>query len=263
MGVGIGVGLPFKTFKPNIGLKALERNGFVTDNLEAFWHAGNYNGKGTFIKNEYSPSTWVDLTGNSHNVTLTNFLWTTSSGADGENTPSDPARIVFDGVDDHAIKNISDTELEITGDITILAYLKSTSGTGFHTLVCKGEDYYDGYIFRTRNAATYDLDLRQNRNDGFSYSGIPETPVNNYDNFNMIGVKFDGANLTAYQDTNKGTRDDTPVANAYLDGDKNLFIGRKKSGEYLDGSIVWLALYKKALSDAEVLQNYNAGMVWE
>lgn len=257
-GIGIGLGVGFGGRKlPQIGLSAISRNGFVTDGLQAFWHAGNYDGLGNYITNNPFPDTWVDLTDNGHDLTTYNFAGTSGSGAKGSNTTGDESVIVYDGVDDYAAKSIADDELEITGDITVLTYLKPVAeATGVLT---KGQNWRDGYSLRLRNAAGFDIGFMQNRN-GTKYDVVGATV--NYGSYNMIGGSFDGTTMKIYQNENVISSTPSGSAQAYLPSSKRFALGWFGDVNEYKGEYAWAAVYTRQLSDEEVSQNYNAGLIW-
>jgi hypothetical protein len=76
--------------------------------------------------------------------------------------------------------------------------------------------------------------------------------------WHYIGVTFDGTNLRMYVD---GILDNTSGTLTYSTTGQNNFIGKSShtgNENYTNGSMGMVHVYNRALSGAEVLQNYNA-----
>ena len=207
----------------------------------------------------YSTSgvSWYDISYGGNNGTLTNGPTFNSSNG---------GSIVFDGVDDYAT-NIGTTStfsfIQNTGIFTISAWVKlsdlSTAryfmGNNDGTTSSKGFYLgYSGVSGRLWLSITYGVGgqstLNQTKNDFFTDNNwVLVTCVGNGTNcqFYKNGISFDTPN-------NFGT---------FSTGDSSrvLGIGRVNNtsvSNYWSGNVALTQIYNRALSSAEVLQNYNA-----
>jgi hypothetical protein len=209
--------------------------GLITNGLVLYLDAGNiesYTGSGT---------TWTDLSGNGNNGTLTNGP-TYSSSTGGS--------IVFDGVDDYVTTSYAPTFT----DFTIITWF-----------ICTG------------NNNQYQQTLDKDYIEG-TWAGIPEPGVINswgggvlepiapfgryitlpYNSWHMLTSRRQGTTHTILGDGITNTTSGT-VSSAPLSASNFIFGGiQGGSGGSLNGSISNTLVYNRALSDAEVLKNFNA-----
>ena len=207
----------------------------VTDGLVLALDAGN-------VKSYVSGSTtWFDKSGNGNNGTLINGP-TFNSGSGGS--------IVFDGVDDYVSSNVSSSIQENVG--TCCCWVKtSTPGSGFRGIIVKQQGWglfvVDG-IFSTYNwGNSTTISTGINIATGvwnyvaMSFTNISGTPSNNaslYLNGSLVLI-------TTIQKT-------TPVSTVTLAS------GSPGGSQFLNGNIAATQLYNRALSQAEITQNFNA-----
>jgi len=223
----------------------LPNENIVTDGLVLYLDAGkaeSFGGDGT---------TWRDLSGENNNGTLTNGVGFTEDYG---------GSLIFDGVDD---------------------YIDFTSEPNLN-----GKSFSAGCWFKTTDA---DMRLIQNASTGafgtktgFQISVVDNTFGNTaVTNSSGNSVAFGSVSSTPYIDGNwhficLTFNTTTGRAELYLDGNFSGFginsgliganmngvgleIGRANSSfQYLTGNISNAFMYNKALSAAEVLQNYNA-----
>ena len=192
-------------------------------------NAGSYSGSGT---------TWTDLSGNGNNGTLTNGP--TYSSANG-------GSIVFDGVNDYVSTSYAPT----FNDFTVIVWFKSTSNIDYSRIIDK--DYVNG--------------MWLGRNGGIANSwggGILEAsaPFGRYitlqdGDWHMIASIRQGTTHTIYGDgitnTVSGTVSSAPLsATAFKIGTtvENL--------NFAQQNIAQVSVYNRALTAAEVAQNYNS-----
>lgn len=220
-------------------LRAAQKS-IVTNGLRLYLDAGNslsYPGSGT---------TWFDLSGNANNGTLINGP--TYSSANG-------GSIVFDGTND----NVSSFPSQIlgTGSKTISVWFK-TNSTGRSGLVgIRPASPAGGWVFTINRTASGNLSY-------FHTSGpIIETNANITTNkWYNASVTYNFSSLTAVLYIN-GSQLGSPVT-SFTDIIPISFkgiIGNEQefsSSEFLNGNIGQVLLYNRALSAAEILQNFNA-----
>ena len=204
----------------------------VTNGLVLCLDAANiksYSGSGT---------TWSDLSGNSNTGTLTNGP--TYSSANG-------GAIVFDGTNDYStiatsgfpfgssagtLSAWAKTDTISGGNRCIVSYGSNNTSLARLLVIINSTYYFGGYA-----------------ND-ITATGVP---LNTW--FNMVGV-YDGTNASMYIN---GSLVSGPTAKTWNAVASTAQIGRGTyDGEYWDGSISQVSIYNRALSAAEVLQNYNA-----
>ena len=210
--------------------------GVITDGLVLCLDAADslsYPGSGT---------TWTDLSGNSNNGTLTNGP--TYSSTNG-------GSIVFDGSNDYVDCGNS-SNLSITVG-TVCAWFKKSHGSGYKGLVDKGRDGYGAWslnVDETANTATFKA-----RISGNNIALIASSSYGN-DIWNYVCGVYDGTNLSIYQNgtlSNSASYSGTIGTNS-----ESVRVGSANDGLYFNGNIVQVQIYNKALTAAEIQQNFNA-----
>jgi hypothetical protein len=221
----------------------------VTDGLVLCLDAGNtksYPGSGTL---------WTDLSGNNNNGTLTNGPTYSSANKGG---------IVFDGVDDYVIINntivnslLSGLTFNIWARINVLAvqglivnFNSNSPGQGFNLrLLSNSIDmlyFTSGGNAIGRRSSTFPGINSWNNIVGLWNGSINESGFSIY----LNGIRVDNSNVAI------GT------VSSIVNGGANLEIGRERyfagPTSYFNGNISQASIYNRALSAAEVLQNYNA-----
>jgi hypothetical protein len=208
----------------------------ITQNLVLCLDAANrksYPGSGT---------TWTDLSGNGNTGTLVNGV-----GYSGSNLGS----LSFDGVNDYA-EVPHNTILNPSLNMTASAWIKITSFVANMNIFGKGttSSGSGGFDFRINSSTQLNLvkyfitDQTINisalsTNTWYNISAVQSsTKVDYYVNGLSVG-SF--SNSTAYQ-TNTSS----------------LIVGRDRSAIYMPASISNVSYYNRALSAAEIQQNYNA-----
>ena len=204
----------------------------VTDGLVFTVDAANkksYPGTGT---------DWTDLSGNGNHGTLVN-----GPTFNSENGGS----LVFDGSNDKV--TINSTTGIITGNtFTFSTWLNFNSYT---SIIAAGNSYTDGgYVLYVANSTTLYTVL----NGGATYGSITTANLS-LGTFINITVLKTGSSIEYFQN---GISIGTSAV-----GDSNLIIrclsGYNSSGAFpFNGKISITYHYNRALSEAEVLQNYNA-----
>jgi len=212
----------------------------VTDGLVLALDAGNtksYPGSGT---------TWTDLSGNGNNGTLVNGVGYNSSNL---------GSLVFDGVND-GVNIPHNSNIDIRNQITIecLFYLNSFTAGGPYTdritLITKAYSYYmtinvsgkiDTYFYGT----------------GGYYSSNSSVNLNQWTH---VVVTFNGSIINWYINgiidkslSQSGTI--TPVRDGVLGIGREVF---EDYGRGMNGRISNAKLYNRALTAAEIRQNFQA-----
>lgn len=218
------------------------RNGLVLD-LDAA-NQKSYPGTGTG---------WSDLTPNGNNGTLTNGP--TFNSANG-------GSIVFDGVDDSVICT-SNSTIDLTGSsITLMAWVYQIGSTAYKQIFAKAsgtgatQRQYGLYIVGAAGTGPVDsLGFEIRTNNGRIDSGSGQVTYNQWQH--VAGV-YDGSKMYFYING-------AQVGNVSQTGNittqaSNLYIGQFSVGNFstFNGRISCAQIYNRALSSAEVLQNYNS-----
>ncbi len=188
-------------------------------------------------------TTWTDLSGNGNNGTLTNGP--TYSSANG-------GSIVFDGTNDY-VSCGNPSSLQITQG-TISAWVKTSSpGSIYRSIIAKQLNY--GLFVKDGILITYDWGSGLDRTTGINISD---------GNWKNVVMSFT---------TNTGTPSNNAII--YLNGNSILTTTVKLSNndiefqigqggtsgppnQYINGNIAQVSIYNRALSAAEIQQNFNA-----
>ena len=213
--------------------------GVVTDSLALHVDAGNtnsYSGTGT---------TWTDLTSNSNDLTLLNGP--TYSSTDG-------GIFDFDGGTDYATTSGSTLSINASQDFSFDAWIK-IDDTGLNSIFNIG-DYYQssGFTFYTSQTGAR-LSVYTNNTLAFGAPSSGYVPTNTWAH---VALSRSGSTVTVYLD---GASVGTFTHSAALSGQFDLALGKWNGTYYnpLNGKISNARLYiGKALTSAEVTQNYNA-----
>jgi hypothetical protein len=212
----------------------------VTSGLIEYLDAGystSYGGTGT---------TWYNVAGTVEgNGTLTNGP-TYDSGNGGS--------IVFDGVDDDVIVP-TNTNLELTNNLTINLWVYSISPKSGLGIVCKGPlvDDYDYMVYITGNSTTVSFFKKDSTGTAEQRSGFSSTLLNKWVN---ICYTKNGTTLKGYE--NGVLRATSDFTNSSIrTSSQPLNIGRGWSAT-LNGKIPSVQIYDRGLNSSEVFQNYQA-----
>jgi len=161
----------------------------------------------------------------------------------------------FDGVDDYVDAG-NDDSLNITGDITILAWIKRRSFGTPQTIVDKqktGNDYTEPYrlIFEGwDNTLRFQLGGGGTSWNSFVFGAITDN------NWHHIAVTIEGVSVKGYID---GVQSGTTQTFSGTRQSSNLpfLIGKQKDGFYFNGVIDEVRIYNRALSADEIRMHYN------
>jgi len=204
----------------------------VTDGLVFYVDAANdnsYPGTGT---------TWSDLVGG-NDGTLTN-----GPTYDSTNGGS----IDFDGVDD----KVTTTFNNALGDFTACAWFKSTGLNTYERVLDKS--YGGGFWIgrSSNNANQWGGGIKQNQSPFGIYITLSDG------DWHYIVSRRSGSTHTILGDGITNTASQT--VNTSLLNTNSLRIGHsdQPNGDELEGNIGLVKIYNRALTDAEILQNYNA-----
>jgi len=249
----------------------ITENGFVTDGLLAFFHAGNYDGNGNYITNSPFPGTWTDISENSNDFTFSNFAGTTSDGAVGDNTSGTESYVKLDGTDSY-IDDVTDVLLSGTDGLSLMVNIVLDNIVNWQRVFDWNNE--DTLWLTTKTSKA--VDRIASGHCGFRITdaqtgGTTLTcdlgALSTATSYNLC-VTFDISTKTmiAYVDGSQVDTDSDAGFNIsnWLANFTTWLVGKSYYGAdpYLDGKINSWAIYDKALSSTEVTQNYNAGIIW-
>ena len=227
------------------GLEQIVTNGLVL-NLDAA-NPASYPGSGT---------TWTDLSGNGNNGTLVNGVGY-NSGNGGS--------IVFDGVDDfinitqntaYQFSNTQAFSLNLwvrctaTSGAPVMFAYALTGGRGYYFTIDVNVlrtnafffDYFDGSVFRG---------IQGNNNSITMNSWVNLVATSSSNSVNDMKVYQNGV-LTSF--TDRGTSSPSAINYDTLP----MRIGARGDGGYFTGNISQVSIYNRALTAAEIQQNFTA-----
>lgn len=192
-------------------------------------------------------NTWIDLSGNGNNGTLTN-----APTYNANNRGS----LVFNGsnntVDCGPVSQIGSA---LTG-LTVSVWLK-TSVSAIKCILENGTAYTTNtfYLFQ-ENASNFSFEVYGTGYDAVFSSYTYQLNVW----YNLIGVWRSGNRVDMYTNgiLTNGTRGGS-TQNSVKNGNTNLFIGARSGTSYnFSGNISNVQIYNRALSESEIQQNFNA-----
>ena len=209
----------------------------VTDGLVMCLDAGNtksYAGSGT---------TWTDLSRNGNNGTLTNGP--TFNSANG-------GSIVFDASDDY---------VQCVGSIT------TTAATFISWIRRNGSQAFNAGIIFSRGTSTTGLNFRRDVNEvgyhwndsGLTYNWVSGLVTPNL-TWCMCAISVNSSSAVAYLCQSSGITSATNAISHTSTTLDDIRIGWEESSSTrrFNGNMAVAQIYNRALSAAEILQNYNA-----
>ena len=193
--------------------------------------------------------------GSTLNGTLTNMASPAISTSGWTDSGKVGKGLVFDGGDDYVDAG-NDASLNITSEITISAYIKSSDASGSDRIIAKAN--YSGEV------DTIGYQIIQWNGDARFYigngvgTGVGVSFGNTMDNvWHYLVGSWDGTTMKTY-------KDGVYISQASYSGNPtngvNLHIGNASDNSYyFDGSIDDVKIYNYALTEDEVREEYNSG----
>ncbi len=196
-------------------------------------------------------TTWFDLSGNPNNGTLTNGP--TYSSANG-------GSIVFDGTNDLIIKNPPFTGLP-SSQLSVFIWIKFNDLSAvYYELVSQGRtpsNYEGEWVLTTKNVSSSIRLSFFDYNSGYGFNTVNGNTILVTNQWYHLGFIKNGTSGTFYvQGSQDGTS--TGINKTYTDTGYVIGGGYRDSSHYLSGNIASTQIYNRALSTAEITQNYNA-----
>ena len=183
----------------------------------------------------------LDISGNANNCTLNGgVVYSTSNNG----------IFTFDGADDY-ISTDTNQNLLPTAGLTICAWIKTSVADKW--CVDKANSAGgQGYIFAGTSSGTWSINV----------NAVGVQSVSTYTSNTwryIVGTWTPSTNLKLYFNGILDATNTTSIPATITDPSTNLWIARRRNGADLwNGSIAYVSIYSRALSDAEVSQNFNA-----
>ena len=203
---------------------------------------------GKDFSNSPPTSLWNDRSGLGNNATPSGMAYTTSSGSDGV------GGVVFDGVDDY-VDCGNKPVFDFTGEFTLEYKMKQiNTATGWEWLICKNID--------SNSTQGYMLAVDGGKALRFAAGGsgvtVALTPQSNT-MYHIFGVYKPSQYLKLVVNGVTTTKLTSP-SSIIPDATNPLTIGRTMYyvSTYFNHVSKLARVYNRALTDTEILQNYNA-----
>jgi hypothetical protein len=193
----------------------------------------------TFNPYYYGNTIWRDISANNNTGTLTNGAIFNSSNS---------GNIVFDGVDDYVDLGANLSGNFSSNQITVCAFSKISSVVSKNTLI-SFNGQFNFFLPGNRLTTTYQLywDSVSSWKNGNKSDWSTNT-------WYYLCWTISSTTLTFYVN---GVPDGTATLSTSFAPTSSTRIGFANAGEYATGTIANTSVYNRALSAAEVLQNYN------
>ena len=213
-------------------------NSIIDDGLVLYLDAANtksYPGSGT---------TWTDLSGNGNTGTLVNGVGYSASNG---------GALVFDGVDDYVDFSFANPFAE-----TIIVWAKSATSNWNENGWISSSRRQNGHIMHpngtSRNVNYYIL------NSSATYASIGSVAPDDITIPHMYSITTNGSNShKCYFDNILVNEDTSNISRTASPSNQVWYLGRDDTGSrFGNGNIYNCLRYNRALTAAEILQNYNA-----
>ena len=193
--------------------------------------------------NEGSGTTLLDRSGNGNVGTLSGPTWITTGKFGGA--------LLFNGTSDWVTVNDSNNSLHFTTGMTVEAWIYPSSQSGWRTVAQKEVDAY--FLHASSNGTLFPAG-GGTVNGAVTYTTASSAvPVNTWSH---LALTYDGTTIRLYVNGSLVSSQATPGT---LDvGNSPLRIGGNSAyGEYFQGRIDEVRLYRRALSAAEIQTDMN------
>jgi len=206
-------------------------------------------------KNSYrgTGTTWTDLSGNGNNGTLTNGP--TFSTTNGGN-------IIFDGTNDYIDVANTTTSFSFANTTFTVSIWFKPAVLSNGALISKDGATSGWSIWVVSDGTIVSFLKNGSTVDAYQKLTSSVLQINRW--FNIVSVITTSTTITGNNSItnyvngilNIGTTIATTTYNA--DNSFNLYLGRRTTSPYYNGSLAITQIYNRSLSASEVLQNYNA-----
>ena len=195
-----------------------------------------------------SGTTWTDLIGGGNNGTLQGAGYNSANGGS----------ISFDGTDDY-VNCGNNSSLSFTNNLTVSIWCSSNNASGYRSPLMKTSSnaWADGFGY-WQFSGTFAFYINQWNGAPLGLVGPSKVSVSRttFPITNWVGT-YDGADIKLYE--NGLIQTSSSYTTNISNSSTNLEIGRGGGGIYnWSGNIPQASIYNRALTAAEIQQNYNA-----
>ena len=211
-------------------------NGYIQDNL-ILWLDGYAN---TGATHAYSSSTWKDLSGNNNNVTVSGSTWYSNY-------------LSFDGVNDYAYR--TNATYNITDEYTLEILVTPKRNTGTYQIIFNTVNHgrwTERYLSTDIGDGGFTYTISDSTNSSHITKPILDEELNKVQ---LVSSVLKERNLKAYSNATlykELTADFSPKITQ-----NRIYIGGSESAYYFQGEIYSIRVYNRALTEEELLHNYN------
>ena len=163
----------------------------------------------------------------------------------------------FDGTDE-SIRVPDTTALRMQDEITIICWFKKTTKDGYHHLVSKypASTNCSWALHTEQTSGHFCFQGSDNGSNPGNYAKVSTNVTDGNWHFGAASYVVADGEVNFHIDTSKTT---ISYNRGLYPGNVYLSIGERSSvGQYWPGSVAIVQIYNRALSDNEVMQNYNA-----
>jgi len=229
-------------------------NTFQFKNVSAVTNAGIYaiEINGEILIGNYDGTTWTDLSGNGYNGTLINGP-TFSSGNGGS--------LVFDGVNDNVSFSYNSSVAFLNrSPYTLECFVNAKSSPSYPGWINReGLSPRDGYnlIYTEVGITPGEVFVFTERfTSGTATAvGFTESTSTFFNNWHHVVSTYDGTTLSIYRDA---VFQNSATSTGNLTNASTALQVGQRTGNYSKGDIAITRIYGRALSAAEIQQNFNA-----
>lgn len=234
--------------------------GVVTSGCVLELHAARANGGTTQQVNSPLGTQWYDTSGNAQHGTLTGFTGQTPWG--GAGTTADPYRCAFDGSDDYAA--CPDLSAAEDKTFTYEAWYATTNGAKTNPLVSEANHANDNVqvLLSVGAGGLKRLSAGIGDDSGAGAMRVLDTVDTNDGLIHHAVMTCDGSYIRLYRDGGSVGTPVAPPAGTVTLTRTSVGAFMRLSPVYGDSRIPVARIYNRALSAAEVAQNYSAGPTW-
>jgi hypothetical protein len=211
----------------------------ITDGLFFAFDAGSercYSGSGTAVNSLVNASTG----------TLINGVGYSSSNG---------GTWVFDGTDDYISTSVIDSGSPSNLSLEVWIRVNGVLDSNDRKVIHYDKTGTTNAVFQLRKGTT-DRNLMYQVHDGSSWTTMTDADAIYSDTWACFTITQQGTSAIMYKNGVQSTT--ATMGNLNWTNANNALIGYRAAAEYWNGDIASLKIYNKALTAAEVLQNYNA-----
>jgi len=200
---------------------------------------------GADFTNSPKTITWEDKSGNNNNGIPSGFAYTNVSGSNGSDS------VVFSG-DNDTVSIANSASLQLTTGLTLESvFTMSVLPTSEEYIM--GKNSYNDYKFSIKSTGLLNFTLTTTTSTDANTSVALVVGTKYH-----IVCTYDGANMKIYKN---GVLVTTVAKTGTIHTSTNaLTIGSNRTSLYFNGTIRSSRIYNRALTQAEITQNYNSGV---